>query len=696
MGMICAKLWRSRAFRLGLAVRLLAAAFVVPQVQQSWFVPFVRHWILAPSADPWSGFLSAGSDPLSFPYGIGMFLFHLPFVAAGLLIEWMTRLSGLEQTGFALSLLTADFALLLALCRLDEERTTSFVYFYWLSPLVLYITYWHGQTDIVPTLLVVVSLLLIRERQFEWAGFVFALALAAKLSAVIPLPFVLLFLWKNRRNRQGLKRFSTIGALACVALQVPMLFSQGYRTMVLDSPEITRVYDIAITLSSGASLYLVPTLYLLLLYWAWQIGRMSFEMLFAFLGVSYFLILLATPASVGWFLWVVPFLAFFQTVSGQGPRLMIGGFSVILVMEKLLVASGATIPVLGIDLRTPLLAVFGPYVPARTVSLAISALTATGLIICVTMVQRALRDNDFFRLSRRPLILGIAGDSGSGKDTLSAALAGLFGDHSVASVSGDDYHRFERSSPMWQTVTHLDPRANDLTAFASDCLSLVQGKRIRYRRYDHKTGLFTRRQHRQTNDVLLVSGLHALYPDNLRVRMDLRIFLDMDEDLRKFLKMRRDVAVRGHSRETVQTSMDRRRADYERFVQPQKEHADVVFSLQAASPERLQDSTYDGPIPMCLRIGLRTLLRCDELVRVLTSLCGIQAEVVPPSANSSIDLFVQGDELRADDAQAAAHLLVPHIEELLDNEPQWKSGTIGVMQIVVLMLIAERAKEVRA
>jgi hypothetical protein len=77
-------------------------------------------------------------------------------------------------------------------------------------------------------------------------------------------------------------------------------------------------------------------------------------------------------------------------------------------------------------------------------------------------------------------------------------------------------------------------------------------------------------------------------------------------------------------------------------------------------------------------------------------LCAIQAEVVPPSANSSIDLFVQGDELRADDAQAAAHLLVPHIEELLDNEPQWKSGTIGVMQIVVLMLIAERAKEVRA
>ena len=693
MGIIGVQILRSPAFRLGLAIRLLAVAFVVPQVQNSWFVPFMRYWLVAPSTDPWSAFLAAQKDPMSFPYGIAMFLFHLPFVATGLLIELMTQLPGLAQTGFALSLLTADFALLFALCRLDKERTTNFIYFYWLSPLILYITYWHGQTDIIPTLLIVVSLLLVRKRRFERAGVVYALALAAKLSAVVPLPFVLLFLWKNRRNREGLKRFSMSGALVCVALQVPLLFSQGYRTMVLGSPEITRVYDIAVSLSSDANLYLVPTLYLLLLYWAWQIGRMSFEMLLAFLGVSYFLILLATPASVGWFLWVVPFLAFFQTVSGKGPRLMIGGFSIVLVMEKLLVASGAAIPVLGIDLSAPLLTMFGQYIPARTVSLAISALTATGLIICFVMVQRALRDNDFFRLSRRPLILGIAGDSGSGKDTLSGALAGLFGDYSVASVSGDDYHRFERASPMWHTITHLDPRANNLDAFASDCLALAQGQHIRYRHYDHKTGLFTRRRDRQTNDVVLVRGLHALYPVNLRARMDLRIFLDMDEDLRRFLKVRRDVGVRGHSLETVEISLDRRRADCERFVQPQKEHADVIFSLQAASPERLQDGGYDGPIPMHLSVELRTILRCDELVRVLTSLCAIQAQVVPSSKNSATNLFVAGDELGADDAQAAAHLLVPHIEELLDIDPQWKSGTIGVMQIVVLMLIAERAKE---
>jgi uridine kinase len=688
MGVIAAQLWRNQGFRLGLAIRLLLVAFVVPHVQQIWFVPFMRHSIAAPGLDPWSSFLTGGGDPLSFPYGIPMYVYHLPFVAAGMLAEWLSGFHGLAQAGFALSLLTADFVLLLALCRMNKEHIGSLVLFYWLSPLALYITFWHGQTDVIPMLLIVSSLFLLRSRRPAEAGGVYALALAAKLSAVIPLPFILLYLWKNRRNRQALRRFAAAGALVSAVLLLPALISPGYRAMVFGSPEIARIYDIAINLSGGVSIYLVPTLYLLLLYWAWQIGRMNFEMLFAFLGVSFFLILLATPASVGWFLWVVPFLAVYQIVSGRGPRVLIGGFSLGFVLVKLLVATGAAIPILGLDFSAPL----GHHIPPRLISLAMSGLTATGLVICITMIQRALQNNDFFRLSRRPLIVGIAGDSGSGKDTLSAALAGLFGDHSVASVSGDDYHRFERTSPMWQAVSHLDPRANDLGAFASDCLALVEGKHIQCRHYDHKTGRFTRRQRHSANDVVLASGLHALYPADLRARMDLRIFLAMDEDLRRFLKLRRDVVVRGHSEAKVRESIDRRLVDFERYVKPQAEHADVLFSLQPAAAERIADLGYDGPIPLRMKVSLRTVMRSDELVRVLTSLCRIQAEIMPASDRSAVEITIEGDEIDAADVQCVARLLVPHIDDLLDIEPRWLPGMTGVMQIVSLMLIAEQAK----
>jgi uridine kinase len=470
-----------------------------------------------------------------------------------------------------------------------------------------------------------------------------------------------------------------------------LLLSIGYRAMVLGSPEIARIYDLAISLSGGTSIYVVPTLYLLLLYWAWQIGRMNFQMLFAFLGVSYFLILLATPAAVGWYLWVVPFLAAYQITSSPGQRILIAAFSLIFVAMKLLTASGVTIPLLGLDLHAPLLAALDQYLPARSVSLAMSALTATGLVICITMVQRALRNNDFYRLSRQPLLLGIAGDSGTGKDTLSASLAGLFGDHSVASVSGDDYHRFERSSSMWQILTHLDPRANDLNAFAADCLALVEGKHIRCRIYDHTSGRFSPQHTRTTNDVVLASGLHALYQDTLRSRMNLRVFLDMDEELRRFLKLRRDVGQRGHSPETVETAIARRRSDFDLYLRPQMAHADVLFSLRPACT--LADLAFDSEVPLALTITLHTGMDSDALMRALVGLCGLTAEVLPASAGTATRILVEGDGFTAADAQAVGSLLVMHIDELLDAEPIWQGGMAGVMQVVILILIAEQAKK---
>jgi hypothetical protein len=79
-------------------------------------------------------------------------------------------------------------------------------------------------------------------------------------------------------------------------------------------------------------------------------------------------------------------------------------------------------------------------------------------------------------------------------------------------------------------------------------------------------------------------------------------------------------------------------------------------------------------------------------VRVLTSLCRIQAETMPASDRSAIELTIEGDEIDAADVQCAARLLVPHIDDLLDIEPRWLPGMTGVMQIVSLMLIAEQAK----
>ena len=77
-------------------------------------------------------------------------------------------------------------------------------------------------------------------------------------------------------------------------------------------------------------------------------------------------------------------------------------------------------------------------------------MTAVGIILAVRIWREMVSRNDYFRLSRKPLVIGIAGDSGAGKKTLSNALVGLFGNHSVTMLNGDNYHRWDREKPISQ------------------------------------------------------------------------------------------------------------------------------------------------------------------------------------------------------------------------------------------------------
>ena len=132
---------------------------------------------------------------------------------------------------------------------------------------------------------------------------------------------------------------------------------------------------------------------------------------------------------------------------------------------------------------------------------------------------------------------------------------------------------------MWQVMTHLNPRANDLEAFANDLVALSDGKPIQSRHYDHQTGRMSKPFKIKSNDFIFASGLHALYLPILRNCYSLSVYLDIDEDLRRYLKLKRDVEVRGHTRERVLGSFERREPDSAKFIRPQAAHADLLFSL---------------------------------------------------------------------------------------------------------------------
>ena len=80
------ELWTHPLFRLGLGLKLALVVVIAPEVQSLWFVPFIQAWIGQPGLDPWTDFLRQGGDFLAFPYGVVMFLAHLPGVLVGITV----------------------------------------------------------------------------------------------------------------------------------------------------------------------------------------------------------------------------------------------------------------------------------------------------------------------------------------------------------------------------------------------------------------------------------------------------------------------------------------------------------------------------------------------------------------------------------------------------------------------------------
>ena len=121
LGLIWSDLSENKLFLIGLLFKLALIIAIVPSIQQQWFVPFLESWIEDPTSLPWSGYLLSGGDPLAFPYGFVMFIWHLPTTAVGWLMDYFFTTKIFSSIGFKLSLLGADILLLLIILQIYER-----------------------------------------------------------------------------------------------------------------------------------------------------------------------------------------------------------------------------------------------------------------------------------------------------------------------------------------------------------------------------------------------------------------------------------------------------------------------------------------------------------------------------------------------------------------------------------------------
>jgi uridine kinase len=618
--------------------------------------------------------LSQDGFLVAFPYGYAMWLAFLPMSII------CKTLSLPFYFGYGFTLVVADIALLIVLEKLLLlGKKQNILTVYWLSPIVLIASYVFGYNDLVPVLLLVLSIYLTQQLKLFAAGFVLILAVSAKLSMVLAIPFFVIYFLHARALHQRLALFFRGMALGFFIFIAPFLLSNAGMQMLFSNPEIDKAFQFSLTVGQGSSVYVFPLVYLAILYGAWRVKRMNFELFQSLLGMAFLLVVLLTPASPGWFIWAIPLLVTYQVVSDRVSFALCTVFSFLCALGMLL----AILP-MQFALAWPVFEI--PVLLDRSnlmVSLSHTTMVGIGIILALRIWRETVSRNDFFRLSRRPFVIGIAGDSGTGKDTLADSLSGLFGDHSVAKLSGDDYHHWDRQKPIWQVMTHLNPMANDLENFSKDLVALIDGKSIEMRHYDHKTGIRGEKLCLKSNDFIIVSGLHTLYLPILRRCLNLSIYLDMDESLRLHLKKERDVGVRGHSVEKVISSIEKRAPDAEKFIRPQAEYADLVLSLQPIHHRILAER--DEITPLRFKLVARSKNGFNEfsLTRVLVGICGLHVDMVAASGAEEVTLIIEG-ECSEDDVALAANILCPRIIEFMDINPKWQTGILGLMQLIVL------------
>lgn len=177
-----------------------------------------------------------------------------------------------------------------------------------------------------------------------------------------------------------------------------------------------------------------------------------------------------------------------------------------------------------------------------------------------------------------PIIVGIAGDSGSGKTTYSNGIRRLLGIDIVQTITMDGYHKENRAQRQISGRLPLDPQANRFDELKSHLSALKEGKTVDIPTYNHASGDFDKPVTFAPSPIIILEGLHALYPEFLPF-FDFTIYADPNRQVKWDWKYERDIEERGHDRERLSGEMYKREMAYKRWIDFQKTDADVVVKI---------------------------------------------------------------------------------------------------------------------
>lgn len=182
---------------------------------------------------------------------------------------------------------------------------------------------------------------------------------------------------------------------------------------------------------------------------------------------------------------------------------------------------------------------------------------------------------------KTPLVIGIAGGSGSGKTTVANEILKSVGAHRIAFLQHDAYYRDLSALPADQRklVNFDHPNSLENELLIEHVIYLRNGQSINLPVYDFTTHTRSKEVIKvEPQRVIVVEGILIFAEPKLRELFDVKIFVDTDDDIRFIRRLQRDIADRGRSMEMVITQyMTTVRPMHLDFVEPSKRYADVII-----------------------------------------------------------------------------------------------------------------------
>lgn len=182
---------------------------------------------------------------------------------------------------------------------------------------------------------------------------------------------------------------------------------------------------------------------------------------------------------------------------------------------------------------------------------------------------------------QKPLVIGIAGGSGSGKTTVSKEISKRLPADRVLILTEDAYYNDNSALSMDERkkINYDHPNAYDTDLLIEQLQDLLDGKAIEMPTYNFN--ILSRAKdtiHVEPADIIILEGILVLASEELRKFMDIKLFVDADDDIRFIRRLQRDTQERGRSIDWIISQyLATVKPSYNQFVEPCKKYADIII-----------------------------------------------------------------------------------------------------------------------